>query len=66
MKQAILWAVIFAVVVLVVFPFIAPLIFRGESMRQSGALAFPILLLLGGGAGFAFGLRRSRNKHESE
>ena len=66
MKQAILWAVVFAVIALVVFPFIAPLIFRGENMRQIGAATAPILLILGGGAGFVFGLMRSRRNNDSE
>jgi hypothetical protein len=66
MKQGIIWAIVFAAVTLVVFPFIAPLVFRGSNMRQLGAAAFPVLLILGGGAGFMFGLARSRRKKSQE
>ena len=62
MKQGIVWGVIFAIVALLVFPLIAPIVLRGANMRQAGAAAFFILLLLGGCTGFAFGLLRSRHK----
>ena len=76
MKQAVIWSVVFsfvsavfAFVAVLAFPFIAPLILRGEDMRQLGAAAFlPLIALggaliaLGGGAGFVFGLIRSHRK----
>ena len=66
MKQAILWGVVFAVVALIVFPLIAPLVFRGGNMRQLGAISFPILIVIGGGAGVTFGLTRSRRNKQSK
>jgi hypothetical protein len=62
MKQAILWGVIFAVVALLIFPFIAPLLFHGSNMRQLGENAFPFLVIVGGVLGIVFGIVRSRKK----
>lgn len=56
--QAILFAVLFIVVGLVVFSFVAPLLFRGGNMQQIGAAAFPIIFLVCGIAGLVFGWRR--------
>ena len=60
MIKAILFAVLFVIVGGVAFALLAPLIFRGGDFRKIGAAAFPIILLVGGGAGLAFGWRRSK------
>lgn len=61
MIRAILFAVIFAVLALVAFALLAPLIFQGN-LRAAGAIAFPVVMLVGGGFGFWFGLRQSRRR----
>lgn len=58
MARAIGFAVLFAVVGLVAFALIAPLAFPDGDMRRIGAAAFPVVVLVGGGIGFAIGLRR--------
>jgi hypothetical protein len=60
MIKAILFALLFVVVGLVVVPLLAPLIFHGGDMRKIGAASFPIILVVGGVAGFAFGWRRNK------
>jgi hypothetical protein len=62
MKQVLWWGVVFAVVALLMAPFIAPLLFHGSNMRKLGATAFPFLVLVGGSSGIVFGIMRSRNK----
>ena len=62
MKQGMIWGVVFAVIAVLTFPFIAPLIFRGADMRELGATALPALLVIGSAAGFLFGFVRSRRK----
>lgn len=61
MLRAFGFAILFAVVGLIAFALIAPLILRGGNMRGIGAAAFPIILLVGGGIGFVIGLRRRPN-----
>ena len=58
MVKAILFAIVFSVVGLVVFALIAPLIFPNEYLRKVGQSAFPIIVLVLGGIGFVIGLRR--------
>ena len=55
-----MFALLFAFAGLVAFAFIGPLFFHGEDARKAGAVAFPILVLVCGGAGFVFGLRRKK------
>jgi hypothetical protein len=62
MIKALLFALLFAVVGLVAFAFIGPLFFHGEDARKVGAAAFPVIVLVCGGAGFGFGLHRSSKK----
>jgi hypothetical protein len=44
----------------VAFALLAPLIFHGGDFRKIGAAALPIILVVAGGTGFAFGWRRSK------
>jgi len=62
MIKAILFAVLFVVVGAVAFALLAPLLFRGGDFRKIGTAAFPVILLVCGGAGFFFGLRRSKKQ----
>ena len=66
MKTGILWAIGFAIAALIVFPFLAPFLFRGSDLRQVGAQAFPWLLLAGGSVGFAVGFLLSRRQKPSQ
>ena len=62
MIKALLFALLFAVIGLVAFAFISPLFFHGVDPRKSGAVAFPFLVLICGGSGFVFGLRRKKKQ----
>jgi len=62
MIKAIVFAVLFVVVGAVAFALLAPLLFRGGDFRKIGAAAVPVILLVCGGAGFFFGLRRSKKQ----
>ena len=62
MTKAILFALLFVVVGAVTFALLAPLLFRGADFRKLGAVSFPVILVVCGGAGFAFGLSRSKKK----
>ena len=62
MLKPILFALLFAVIGLVAFALIAPLLLPAADGRKQGAAAFPIIVLVCGGAGFVFGLRRSKNQ----
>jgi hypothetical protein len=62
MIKAILFALLFIVVGAIVSALLAPLLFRGADFRKIGAASFPIIVVVCGGAGFAFGLRRSKKK----
>jgi uncharacterized membrane protein len=58
MVRPILFAVLFAVIGLVLFALLAPLLFSGANMEKLGAAVAPLILPIFGGAGFFFGLRR--------
>jgi hypothetical protein len=60
MLKAILFAVVFIVLGIIVFAFVAPLLFRGANMQQVGAAAFPIIFLVCGAAGFVVGWRKRK------
>jgi hypothetical protein len=64
MKKASLFALGFAVVGLIVFamlaPILVPLLFHGVDYRKVGADAFGVIVLVCGASGFVFGLRRNK------
>jgi hypothetical protein len=62
MIKALLFAFVFLVVGLVVWSVLAPLLFRGADFEKLGAMAFPVILLVCGGMGFFYGLRRGKRK----
>jgi hypothetical protein len=56
-------ALLFAVVGLVACAFIGPLFLHGAAAnRKAGAESFPVIVLVCGGAGFVFGLRRKKKQ----
>ena len=58
-----MFALLFAVVGLVAFAFIGPLFIHGaDANRKAGAAAFPVIVLVCGGSGFVFGLRRKKKQ----
>jgi hypothetical protein len=59
MIKALLFAVLFVIVGLVGFAFLAPLIFSGN-LRKTGAMAAPVIVIVSGAVGFWFGLSRKR------
>ena len=63
MLKALLFAVLFAVLGLVVFALVAPLVFSGGDFRRIGATSFPFVVLICGTIGFFIG-RRSRPKKQ--
>ena len=64
MLKGILFAILFIVLGLIVFAFIAPLIFRGANMQQVGAAAFPVIFLLCGALGFFVGWRKRKKPQQ--
>jgi uncharacterized membrane protein YjjP (DUF1212 family) len=61
MIKALLFTFLFAVVGLVAFAFIGPLFIHGaDANKKAGAAAFPVIVLICGGVGFVFGLRRKK------
>jgi hypothetical protein len=62
MIKAFLFALLFIIAGLVIFALVAPLLFHGADPRKLGAAAFPIILVVCGGFGFVFGLRRSKKQ----
>ena len=60
MIKAILFALLFVIVGAVAFALLAPLLFRGADFRKLGAAAFPVILLVCGGAGLLFSISDSR------
>jgi hypothetical protein len=59
MLKAFLFAVIFVIVGLVGFAFLAPLVFSGDP-RKIGAMAAPVIVIVCGAVGFWFGLSRKK------
>jgi hypothetical protein len=62
MIRALLFAVLFVIVGGIVFALTAPLIFNGADLEKRGAAAFPFIALIGGAAGFVFGLWLNKRK----
>ena len=61
MLKAILFAALFAVVGLILFSLIAPLLLSNEHLRGAGAIAFPLIVIVFGAAGFVLGWRGRKN-----
>jgi len=55
-----LYAVIFVILGAVGFALLAPLVVHGADFRKVGAAGFPVVLVVCGGAGFAFGWRQGK------
>ena len=62
MVKGILFALLFVVIGAVTFALLAPLALRGADFKKLGAAAFPVILLVCGGAGFLFGRRRGKTQ----
>jgi hypothetical protein len=62
MIKPLLFALLFAVLGLIVFALLAPLIFAGADFRALGAAAFPVIVVSCGGIGFVVGLLRRKRK----
>lgn len=60
MIKAISFALLFVVLGAIAFAFLAPLLFHGADMRRLGAIMFPLIVLVCGTGGFAFGWRRRK------
>jgi hypothetical protein len=60
MIKAILFAMLFALVGLVAFAFLVPLLFHGVDFRKLGAVSAPFSVLVFGLVGFIFGWRRQK------
>lgn len=61
MIKALLFALLFAVIGLVAFGLLAPLLFYGADFRELGAKAFSVVVFVCGGVGFVIGWRRKKN-----
>lgn len=57
MLKAIAFAGLFAVVGLILFAMVAPLLIPNPNLRAAGASAFPIIVIVCGVAGFVLGWR---------
>jgi hypothetical protein len=55
MGRALLFAVLFAVIGLIVFALLAPLLFPNGDQRKLGAAAGPIIFVVAGGTGAVVG-----------
>ncbi len=53
-----MFAVLFVFLGLIVVSLIVPVLFPGPDMRKLGATLFPVILVIFGATGFAFGYRR--------
>ena len=62
MKTGCLFAVVFAVAGLLIFPFLAPFLFRGANMVRVGQAAAPPIGIICGIAGYLFGLNRHKKR----
>jgi uncharacterized BrkB/YihY/UPF0761 family membrane protein len=62
MLRGILFALLFIVVGMIASSLIVPLLFPTADMRRVGALSFPIIVIVCGGAGLLFGLLRKKKK----
>ena len=60
--RAVFWAILFIILGGVLFALVAPTLFQGRDLKKVGALAFPFIVLICGGAGLALGLTRSKVK----
>jgi NADH:ubiquinone oxidoreductase subunit 3 (subunit A) len=61
MSKAIVFALLFVLAGVVMLLFIAPFAFHTRAdCQRFAAVALPIIFVAGGGAGFAFGWRRSK------
>jgi len=61
MIKGLLFALLFAVIGLVASALIIPLFIHGaEANTKAGETAFPVIILICGGSGFVFGLRRKQ------
>jgi hypothetical protein len=58
--KAFLYAVLFAVIGMVVFALLAPLLFPDANPRRLGQLAGPVIFLVAGGLGFVVGWFRTK------
>jgi hypothetical protein len=62
MSRPLLFAILFAVIALVGFALVGPLLFPNENQKELGAKAFPFLLLGGAGLGYAIGKMGGKKK----
>jgi hypothetical protein len=62
MIKATLFAVLFALIGLVIFALLAPLLFQHADFRKLGEVSAPFIVLVFGLIGFIFGWRRHK-KH---
>ncbi|MHB1455553.1 MAG: hypothetical protein ACYC0V_01420 [Armatimonadota bacterium] len=62
MGSGCLFSFIFAFGGLIVFALLAPILFRGQDMRMVGQMASPIIVIVFGPIGFAFGFLRHKRK----
>jgi len=60
MLKTILYVVLFAIVGVILFSVAAPLLFAPEDLRKAGSIAFPLIVIVCGTAGFVFGRRRRK------
>jgi hypothetical protein len=62
MIKAILFAVLFAIIGLIVFAFLGPLLFHGVDPRKMGEISAPVIVCVLGLIGFVFGWRRHKKR----
>ena len=60
MLKAILFALLFIVLGMIVFAFIAPILFHGANMEQVGFTASPFITIISGVVGFIVGWRKRK------
>lgn len=64
MGSGCLFSFIFAFGGMIVFAFLAPILFRGQDMQMVGRTASPIIMVILGVIGFAFGFLRQKHKQK--